>query len=181
MQYSRKKSKINITSAFYRPFCWGCNSQKYALWRMLNNTYMRINKNLRNLSNLQSKTCCQQNLVKVLGREIAKHVGLAWLEIFESTAAKLNLMGFFSLNVFLMIVESVAQVVGRRTQNHKVISSSSDTGMISKVAMRFWNRVPHEPPMIQRQYGELRGYCDLTKRVSCDYHWDCYNPKKPNM
>ena len=34
------------------------------------------------------------------------------------------------------LVESVAQVVGQRTQDHKVMSSSPDTGLNSKVVVR---------------------------------------------
>ena len=33
-------------------------------------------------------------------------------------------------------VESVAQVVGRRTQDHKVMSSTPDSGLISEVAVK---------------------------------------------
>ena len=55
-------------------------------------------------------------------------------------------------------MESVAQVVGRRTQelDHKVMSSCPDCGPISKVAVKLCNKVPHEPPMTQRQWAAER-------------------------
>ena len=46
-------------------------------------------------------------------------------------------------------VESVAQVVGRRTRDQKVPGSNPETGLNYKVAAKLWNRVPHEPPMTQ--------------------------------
>ena len=55
-----------------------------------------------------------------------------------------------------MIVESVAQVVGRRTQDHKVVSLCPDSGLNSEIAVKLWNRVPHELPMTQRQWGAER-------------------------
>ena len=75
---------------------------------------------------------------------------------------------------------SVAQVVGRRTQDHKIMSSNPDSGLISKIAAKLWNRVPHEPPMTQRQWGAGRKLWSETC-VLRECHGDCHNLKSSNV
>ena len=89
--------------------------------------------------------------------------GSQYLGIYHSS---IHFPGYYLLSPgsdgYLLFVESVAQVVGRRTQDHKVLSSSPDSGLISKVAVKLRNRfyMSHRWPSVN---GELGGNCDLTE------------------
>ena len=81
---------------------------------------------------------------------------MLWVScLYMLSKSVLPLYNFFYA-AYIGHVESFAEVVGWRTQDHKVMSLNPNSGLISKVAMKLWNRVPHEPPMTQRQWGAER-------------------------